>query len=233
MYKKIAIIGTDDLILKGVCAAIEEYFDNVFVEVWSTGIERCCRQDIADADLVIICADHLHVEPLAQIHSLALNASSPVVILTQWTELEAVAPLVRMGVSVVFRSRLAPRDIVAVIRLGMAGNVFVDRDLIEGLAKSSVTPAMAASSDALPLTPRETQILGMIAAGLTNPQIARELCIATSTVKSHVERILAKSGTSNRVHAAVVALREEWNSVSIGSKRPAHEPRMPGRREYG
>lgn len=57
------------------------------------------------------------------------------------------------------------------------------------------------------LSPRETEVLRLIAAGRDNPAIARELLISQSTVKRHVEAILGKLEVGNRVQAAVAAVR--------------------------
>ena len=56
------------------------------------------------------------------------------------------------------------------------------------------------------LTPRETEVLTLVAEGHAIRQIARELGISTSTVKNHVERIPAKLGASDRTRAVVMAL---------------------------
>ena len=56
------------------------------------------------------------------------------------------------------------------------------------------------------LTPRETEVLTLVAKGHANRRIARELGISTSTVKNHVERIRAKLGASDRTRAVVMAL---------------------------
>jgi NarL family two-component system response regulator LiaR len=58
-----------------------------------------------------------------------------------------------------------------------------------------------------PLTSRETSVLNLLAKGRTNQQIASELCIAEATVRTHVSHILDKLGASNRVEAALHALR--------------------------
>lgn len=63
------------------------------------------------------------------------------------------------------------------------------------------------SSTAEPLTGRETSVLNLLAKGRTNQQIANELCIAEATVRTHVSHILDKLGASNRVEAALHALR--------------------------
>jgi DNA-binding NarL/FixJ family response regulator len=62
-------------------------------------------------------------------------------------------------------------------------------------------PAMS-----IELSPRETEVLRLIAHGRTNEQIARELLLSTSTVKNHVGRILSKLGASDRTQAAIMAI---------------------------
>lgn len=57
-----------------------------------------------------------------------------------------------------------------------------------------------------PLTPRETEVLGYLARGMTNPQIARHLVLSSGTVKIHVQRIIRKLGVSDRTQAAVRAI---------------------------
>jgi DNA-binding NarL/FixJ family response regulator len=59
------------------------------------------------------------------------------------------------------------------------------------------------------LTPREVEVLRLLAGGLTNQQIAKELLISTSTVKNHIQRILTKLGASDRTQAAVMAIEME------------------------
>ena len=62
------------------------------------------------------------------------------------------------------------------------------------------------SSGADKLTPREREILGELAAGLANKEIARKLDVAESTVKIHLQSILKKLGVHNRVQAAIYAV---------------------------
>jgi DNA-binding NarL/FixJ family response regulator len=65
------------------------------------------------------------------------------------------------------------------------------------------TPATAANRE---LSPREAEVLELIAHGRTNEQIARELLVSTSTVKNHVGQILSKLGASDRTEAAIMAI---------------------------
>jgi pimeloyl-ACP methyl ester carboxylesterase/DNA-binding CsgD family transcriptional regulator len=77
-------------------------------------------------------------------------------------------------------------------------------------------PAQAAapSNEALPLTPREIEVLRLIAAGRSNQEIARELVISFNTVTNHVKNILGKTGTSNRTEAASYAFQHGLGPTS-------------------
>jgi DNA-binding NarL/FixJ family response regulator len=78
------------------------------------------------------------------------------------------------------------------------------------------TPEPASASLSNPLTPRETEVLSYLASGKTNRQIAKELHLSLSTVKRHLEHILAKLKVSDRTQAAVKA-------VELGLPTPGRE----------
>ena len=59
------------------------------------------------------------------------------------------------------------------------------------------------------LTPRESEVLRLIARGLTNSEIASELCISKDTVKNHVSNMYRKLGVSDRTRVALLALKDE------------------------
>ncbi len=95
------------------------------------------------------------------------------------------------------------------VRVVAAGEALLDpavtRRLISEFARlrpSSQTPARPAIAA---LTPRETQVLRLIAAGLSNPEIAGRLVVTEETVKTHVSRVLSKLGLRDRTQAVVAA----------------------------
>jgi DNA-binding NarL/FixJ family response regulator len=67
----------------------------------------------------------------------------------------------------------------------------------------------SAAGDGFNLTPRELEILGLLAEGLTQDQIADRLVIASKTVATHIERILGKLGVQSRAQAVALAFRKE------------------------
>ena len=103
--------------------------------------------------------------------------------------------------------------VTGVVRAAVAGEALIS----PGIAAMVVArlrelspqerPADPPAPGTTPLSPREVQVLGLIAAGRDNRDIAGELFISPSTVKRHVEAILDKLGVDNRVQAAVAAVR--------------------------
>ena len=104
-----------------------------------------------------------------------------------------------------FLLKTAPRDqLVAAVRTVHAGEALLapasTRKLIEQYAQPPTESATLAE-----LTAREREVLGLLARGLSNAEIARELVVEPSTVKSHVARLLAKLDLRDRVQAVVFA----------------------------
>jgi DNA-binding NarL/FixJ family response regulator len=79
-------------------------------------------------------------------------------------------------------------------------------------ARGRRTPPAAANRE---LSPREAEVLRLIAHGRTNEQIAGELLLSTSTVKNQVHRILSKLGASDRTQAVVIAIEMGLISISL------------------
>jgi DNA-binding NarL/FixJ family response regulator len=103
--------------------------------------------------------------------------------------------------------KTAPPDrIVTAIRAAAEGGAYFD-PLIAHVAMGRITSSRAAVPADSPLTPRETEILRMIASGHGNSEIATTLFIGLGTVKGHIRDILEKLAASDRTQAAVVALR--------------------------
>jgi len=105
---------------------------------------------------------------------------------------------------------VTPEHLVAAIRMVRSGDALlapaITRRLIERFAHRDPDPP-ASHRELATLTPRELEVLRLLAQGLSNAELARHLHLSEATIKSHVARILAKLGLRDRVQAVVLAYR--------------------------
>ena len=139
---------------------------------------------------------------------LATTPEVRVVILTTFEEDDYIFGALGAGASGFLLKRTPPEDLIAAVHTIAAGDSLlapsVTRRVIERMASHG--PPQAPAADRLEaLTPRERGVLELVARGLSNGEIARELVIEESTVKTHVKRILGKLGARDRVQAVIAA----------------------------
>jgi two-component system, NarL family, response regulator LiaR len=130
-----------------------------------------------------------------------------VVVLTSATDDEHLIRAVQAGATSYLLKTAPAEHVIAAVRDAAAGTATVSPELLARLTQALRRPA---PPDPLqPLSPRERDVLGLIARGYSNRQIARHLEIGEQTVKTHVSSILTKLGLQDRVQAAVFALRHQ------------------------
>jgi DNA-binding NarL/FixJ family response regulator len=129
-----------------------------------------------------------------------------VLVLTTFDLDEYVYGALRAGASGFMLKDAPEEQLGAAIRIAAeGGSIFapsVTRRLIERFAGAGEAPA---PPDLDELTPREREVLRMLARGLSNPEIAAELVVSEHTVKTHVARVLGKLGLRDRVQAVILA----------------------------
>jgi DNA-binding NarL/FixJ family response regulator len=134
---------------------------------------------------------------------------SRVLVLTTFDLDEYAYAALRAGASGFLLKDALPEELVAGIRAVAAGDAVISpgltRKLIDAFADRM--PGRTAEQDRRldALTDREREVLTVMAAGWSNTEIAERLCLAESTVKSHVSRVLAKIGARDRVQAVIFA----------------------------
>ena len=127
-----------------------------------------------------------------------------VIVLTSFSDERRLLPAIQAGAAGYLLKDAEPREVVRAVRAAHEGETLlapaVAARLVEAIAEPAGAPAQR-------LTPREQEVLELIAAGLSNKLIARRLGIAEKTVKTHVGHVLAKLGVSDRTQAAMYAVR--------------------------
>ncbi|KQV05590.1 MULTISPECIES: response regulator transcription factor [unclassified Kitasatospora] len=132
-----------------------------------------------------------------------------VLMLTTFDVDDYVYEALRAGASGFLLKDAPPADLIAAVRVVAAGDALlapsVTRRLIEDFARNRPAPRRDPKLRLNGLTPRETEVLELIARGLSNQQIAERLVVAEQTVKTHIGRILAKLDLRDRAQAVVLA----------------------------
>jgi len=125
-----------------------------------------------------------------------------VLVLTTYESDDDILGAIEAGASG-YLLKAAPQDeIVAGIRAVAEGHTV----LAPSIAATLVTRMRRESAERPQLSPRETEVLGLVAAGHSNPQIARALFIGEATVKTHLLHVFEKLGVSDRTRAVTLAL---------------------------
>lgn len=130
-----------------------------------------------------------------------LDAGRPrVLVLTSATEDERVPAAIAAGAAGFVYKDIDPDALAAAIRTVHAGQMLLSPTAVRGLMNGGTAPS------APELTPRESQVLGLIAKGQTNRQIARALGVSEKTVKTHVTNLLRRIDAADRTQAALWAV---------------------------
>jgi len=141
--------------------------------------------------------------------ALAGDDTEPVfVILTDRLDAGGTSDALRSGARAVLPRGADPPAIVAAVEAAAAGLLILHPDSAALLPVLSAGPRPLAPAGVESLTPREIEVLGMMAEGMGNKQIARGLSISEHTVKFHVGSILAKLGAGSRTEAVTLGLRQ-------------------------
>jgi DNA-binding NarL/FixJ family response regulator len=163
------------------------------------------------------------IEATRRIVAASPAAATRIIILTTFDLDQYVYAALAAGASGFLLKDVTPEHLVAAVQLVRTGDALlapsITRRLVERFTPRPIAPAMAAGGasgrDLSRLTPRELEVLGVVASGMSNAEIAAALTLSEATVKTHVARILSKLGLRDRVQAVVLAY--EIGLVSPGA----------------
>jgi DNA-binding NarL/FixJ family response regulator len=214
---RVLVVDDQELVRAGFCVILEAAGFTVAGEAadGARAVEITARER---PDVVLMDVRMPVMDGLEATRQIAASPDAPkVVILTTFDLDDYVYEALRAGASG-FLLKDAPRaDLIAAIRVVAAGDALlapsVTRRLIEAFARRPASVAPAPSRLAS-LTPRERDILLLVARGHSNTEIAAELVVSEATVKTHIGHLLAKLGLRDRVQAVILAY--ETGAVTPG-----------------
>jgi DNA-binding NarL/FixJ family response regulator len=209
MTVRVALVDDDDLMRAGLRAVLST--DDAIDVVGEAGDGRAAVAMTRESrpEVVLMDVRMPDLDGIAATREvLAAAPDVRVVILTTFEDDDYIFGALAAGASGFLLKRTRPEDLMAAIHAVAAGDSLlspsVTRRVIDRMAgQPAADPATAGRL--ADLTPREREVLELVARGLSNGEIAAELVIEESTVKSHVKRILQKLRARDRVQAVIFA----------------------------
>lgn len=205
---KISVLIVDDhgVVRQGLRTYLELLDDIDIVGEAENGHEavehvRQHRPDIVLMDLVM--PEMNGVEATRQ--TLAISSSTKVIVLSSFSEDELVFPAIEAGAAGYLLKDVDPSELHRAIQAVYQGEVQLHPEIIKKLIHWVADPQPKSDATHGDLTPRELEVLSLIAQGQNNRDIAMSLTISEKTVKTHVGNILGKLHLSDRTKAAIYA----------------------------
>jgi DNA-binding NarL/FixJ family response regulator len=159
--------------------------------------------DVILMDLVMPVLDGIGA--MRELHE--RGSRSRVIVLTSFLDDERILPAIRAGAAGYLLKDVEPEELARAVRDACDERAAIDPTVAARLLRAMADGGARSQSVPDTLTPREREVLCLIAAGRSNKRIALELGVAEKTVKTHVGHVLAKLGVSDRTQAALVAVR--------------------------
>jgi DNA-binding NarL/FixJ family response regulator len=205
----VMIVDDDGLMREGLRAVLSSDERIEVVEEAADGRVAVQRARHARPDVVLMDVRMPELDGIAATAELLAAApDSRVMILTTFEDDAYIFGALRAGASGFLLKRSSPEDLIAAIHTLAAGDALlspsVTQRLIDRVARHPVIGG-GANPQLDELTPREREVLELIAQGLSNREIAAELTVEETTVKSHVKRVLMKLQARDRVQAVIFA----------------------------
>ncbi|MFD6079567.1 response regulator [Streptomyces hydrogenans] len=206
--KPIRVLLVDDhqVVRRGLRTFLEVQDDIEVVGEAGDGAEGVARAEELRPDVVLMDIKMPGIDGIEALKRLrGLANPAKVLIVTSFTEQRTVVPALRAGASGYVYKDIDPDALAGAIRSVHAGHVLLQPEVAGALLAQD--DPQGGTGRGTTLTEREREVLGLIADGRSNREIARALVLSEKTVKTHVSNILMKLDLADRTQAALWAVR--------------------------
>ncbi|MFD5280886.1 response regulator [Streptomyces rubrogriseus] len=203
---RVLLVDDHQVVRRGLRTFLEVQDDIEVVGEAADGAEGVDRAQELKPDVILMDVKMPGMDGVDALRRLReLDNHARVLVVTSFTEQRTVVPALRAGAAGYVYKDVDPDALAGAIRSVHAGHILLQPEVAGALLsqeESSSGPGRAGS-----LTEREREVLGLIADGRSNREIARALVLSEKTVKTHVSNILMKLDLADRTQAALWAVR--------------------------
>jgi DNA-binding NarL/FixJ family response regulator len=206
---RVLIVDDDDLMRAGLRGVLASDDAIELVGEAGDGREAAYRVRLLRPDVVLMDVRMPDLDGISATREvLAAFPDVKVVILTTFEQDDYIFGALSAGASGFLLKRTRPEELIAAIHTIAAGDSLLSPSVtsrVVGRMAGQPPPDSEPDPRLAELTPRETEVLELVAQGRSNAEIAAELIIEESTVKTHLKRVLGKLGVRDRVQAVIFA----------------------------
>ena len=211
------IADDDDLMRAGLIELLTADPEITIIGQASTGREAVEQTRRLGPDVVLMDVRMPDLDGIAATRELLRAAPEvKVLIVTTFEQDDYIFDALRAGASGFLLKRTRPEELIAAVHTIAGGDSLlspsVTRIVIDRMAQQP-TPNLSDQASLKTLTPRETEVLALIARGLSNREIAAVLFVEESTIRTHVKRILMKLDLRDRIQAVILAYETGLNGA--------------------
>jgi DNA-binding NarL/FixJ family response regulator len=220
--RKIRVLVADDqtLVRTGFRVILEAEGDIEVVAEADTGNAAIRQAQLVEPDVILMDIRMPELDGLAATEEILRHPNPPtIVVLTTFDQNEYVYRALRAGAAGFLLKDAPSTRLIAAVRAAATGDSLIEPSITRRMVERFAEPAQPVGlpRELASLTERELDVLRLIARGLSNAEIAAELVVAETTVKTHVARILTKLAIRDRVQAVVLAYETGFVTRNPGS----------------
>lgn len=215
---RLMVVDDHAIIRKGIKAVLELVPDMEIVGEAETGLEAIRLDEQLKPDVILMDLVMPDMDGIESIRQIKLKRSDArILVLTTFAGEEMVFPAIKAGALGYHLKDSSPETLIDAIREVYRGEAslhpVIARKVLSEISAPSEHPPTTE-----PLTPRELEVLHLVAQGYENREIAEKLVISEATARTHVSNIMSKLHLASRTQAALYALKEGLVSLAEPSK---------------
>lgn len=219
-----AIVEDHALVREGSVQLLDQEADFEVVGQAGTGEEALALLEALDPDVALVDVNLPGMSGLEVAQAVvARGLRCRVLMVSAYADFAYVTKALEVGTGGYLLKTASARELIDAVRAVADGIVVLDSAVSATIGRGSRKHSDLGRSSAASLSAREAEVLGLLARGRSNKDIASELALGVRTIESHVSRVLAKLGVTSRTEAVAYALSRRL--VSLDGDGGAHPPR--------